>query len=494
MAKTLNLVGFDCGNSSYRVVLGRFDGERIALETVFRAENRPVRVGDAYYWNMLGIFAGLKTGLAAAVARAGSIDSIGICAWGVDFSLLDAGGNLVGNSLCYRNPFGREELDLLSPRQRRWLFDRTGILCDRINTIYTLLSMKKRMPAILSAARHVLMAPDALNYLFCGEIANEPSELSTTQLMDTRRGAVSGEVCREFAIDPALFGRIPRHGEAIGMLRRDIRDEVGLAVDVPVVAVPSHDTASAVLAVPADGAGRFAFVSAGTWSLIGVELAEPVIDDAAYAAGLTNEVGAFGRVTLLRNNAGMYIFQRLREEYEAELGRPAAWEDLTALARKRDGEPLLFDVNHPDLFAPPRMGEAVWRRLSETGEVGAAGPDWPSLFAAFHHSLAAAWGAVIEDAGAVSGGPVDAVYVVGGGTRNDRLNQLAATYSGLEVVLGSPESASLGAILAQLRHFDPSLDVVGLRRIARASVEERRFRPAGDGGGVLARYRSLARA
>lgn len=491
MTKTLNLVGFDCGNSSFRVVLGRFDGEKIALETVYRAENRPVRIGDVYYWDMLGIFAGLKTGLAEAVARAGTVDSIGICTWGIDFSLLDAGGNLVGNSLCYRNPFGREELDALSPEKRRWLFDRTGILCDRINTIYMLLSMKKRMPEILSIARHLLMVPDAFNYMFCGEIANEPSELSTTQLLDARRRAVSDEVCREFALDPGLFGRIPRHGEAIGMLRRDIREEIGLARDVPVVAVPSHDTASAVLAVPAGEGERFAFVSAGTWSLIGTELAEPIIDDAVYAAGLTNEVGAFNRITLLRNNAGMYILQRLREEYEAELGRPAAWEELTTLARERGGEPPLFDVNHPDLFNPRHMGAAIWRRLAGTGQATGEALDWQTLFAAFHHSLAAAYGAVVEDVGAVSGGPVDAVYIVGGGTQNDYLNQLAATYSGLEVVLGSTESASLGNILAQLHYFDPSLDIGRLRRIAKASVEERRFPPGRDGGGMLARYRSL---
>ena len=492
MKKTLNLVGFDCGNSSYRVVLGRYDGERITQEPVFREENRMIRVGDAYYWDMLRIFSGLKQGLAEAVARAGSVDAVGICTWGIDFSLLDRRGNIIANSLSYRNEFGQEQLDALTPERRRRLFDRTGILCDRINTVYMLASMRRRMPEILSIADRLLMVPDTLNYLFCGEAANEPSELSTTQLMDVRTRRISPDVCREFAIDPGLFCRVPDHGEAVGFLRPDIRDEVGLGgKEVPVVCVPSHDTASAALAVPAGEGGRFAFVSAGTWSLIGVELAEPVIDDAVYAAGLTNEVGAFNRITLLRNNAGMYIIQRLREEYESVAGRPAGWDELCALAGGREGMAPLFDVNHPDFFNPRHMGGAIWSHLARSGQAGGADPDWPTLFAAFHHSLACGYAAVVDDLERAGGKAIERVYVVGGGAQNGLLNQMAADYSGRPVSTGSPESASLGNIAAQLRYFDPSLDMDDLRIIVKASITGSTYEPSGSWRGVLDRYRSL---
>lgn len=494
MAKTVNLVGFDCGNSSYRVVLGRFDGRKIAMETVFQQENRPIRVGNVYYWDILGIFAGLKQGLAAAVLKAGGVDSIGICTWGIDFSLLDARGNLIGNSLCYRNPFGQEQLDSLSDADQRRLFDQTGILCDRINTIYMLMSMKTRMPEILSIAERLLMVPDVFNYLFCGQMANEPSELSTTQLMDSRTRRINPEVCARFGINAGLFGPITSHGEVVGMVRRDICDEVGLARPIPVVAVPSHDTASAVLAVPAGEGERFAFVSAGTWSLIGVELKEPIIDDAVYGAGLTNEVGAFDRITLLKNNAGMFIIQRLREEFEAVSGRRVGWAELMALAEKVDadgGEPPLVNVNHGDFFSPEHMGRALWRHLVATGQARGDDIDWPVLFAAFHHSLAAAYAVVVDDLEHVSGGAVDNVHVVGGGSRNELLNRLAADCTGRTVAIGSPESASLGNIAAQLRHFDPSLDIGELRRIVGNSLELKRYAPARDGSPTLARYRRL---
>lgn len=472
MSATRNLVGLDCGNTSYRVVLARFDGERIESETVFRRENRMVRVGDLYYWDILSIFDGLREGMAEAVRRAGRVDSVGVCTWGIDFALYDAAGHMLANPLSYRNDIGARELEALPPERRRALFDRTGILCDRINSLYMLLALRRLRPDMVAAARRVLMVPDIINHFLCGVMANEPTELSTTQLMDSASMRIRRDVAEEFGIDAALFGPIPRHGEALGELSPHLRDALGLAGKIPVVCVPSHDTASAVLAVPAAGES-FAFVSSGTWALVGTELDKPVVDDAAFAAGLTNEVGAFGSVTLLRNHAGMFILERLRREYEAAKGGAVGWDEVLGMAAAYDGDPGLFDLNHADLFNPTDMAAALSRLLGRAGD----GPDWPRLFASFHRSMAASLAGVVADLQRVSGRTMETVHVVGGGARNGWLNQLVANETGKPVVAGSPESAALGAVLAQLRHFDASLAVPDLRAIAAASLSPKRYIP-----------------
>ncbi|MDR0362926.1 MAG: rhamnulokinase [Planctomycetota bacterium] len=476
MTKTLNLVAIDCGNSSCRAVLGRFDGSWIAIESVLREENRMIRVGDVFYWDILNIFHNVKRGIAEAAKRAGDIDAIGICTWGVDFALFDAGGGMLANPLSYRNEIGAAQLEAVSGERRRALYEMTGIVCDRINSVYMLQGMRRVMPGVVDCARRLLMVSDILNYFLTGIMANEPSELSTTQLLSARDRQISAEACADLDVDNGLFGYIPEHGSNIGFLLSSVRDELGLANDVPVISVPSHDTAAAVLAVPA-GNERFAFVSSGTWSLIGVELEEPVINDAAYRAGLTNEVGAFNRITLLRNHAGLYIIQRLREEYEREFGVGADWDVLLGLAKAYEGEPPIFPVNHGDFFNPTHMAATIWRHLRERFPEQGPEPDWTAILAAYHHSMARSYAEVVKGIEEASGETIERLHIVGGGVKNVLLNQLAANYTGLQVMIGSPDSTSFGNLAAQVKYFEPSLGIRDLRDIVARSIVSETFDP-----------------
>ena len=208
---------------------------------------------------------------------------------------------MLSNPLSYRNVIGEEQLSKLDSEDKKQMFYDTGILCDKINSLYMMSGMKEIFPHILSAADKCLMVPDILNYFLTGEMVNEPSELSTTQLMSAKERKISKAVCERFEIDENIFCRIGEHGKAVGRVREDILEEIGVEYNIPVICVPSHDTASAVAAIPALEE-NFGFISCGTWSLIGTELKEPVCSEEVRKANLTNEVGAFGKITLLKNS------------------------------------------------------------------------------------------------------------------------------------------------------------------------------------------------
>ena len=299
-----------------------YDGEQITTEVISRIPNYMVRVHQYFYWDILMIYQKLLEGLKEAVKRAGTIHSIGICTWGVDFALFDKQGLMIQNPLSYRNGIWAEVLEQMSEEQRTYLFGQTGILCDKINSVNMIKGMMEKMQSIVFCGHKLLMIPDILNYLFTGCMVNEPSELSTTQLMDARKRELSEEVLRTMEIPSGLFAAIGKHGTAIGMLHSNVKEILGISYDVPVICVPSHDTAAAVLAIPAEE-DEFLFVSTGTWALIGMELEEPIVNEEVRKRCLTNEIGAFNKITLLRNSAGMFIIQRIKEEYEGEhwLGR-----------------------------------------------------------------------------------------------------------------------------------------------------------------------------
>jgi rhamnulokinase len=456
-----HMLGLDCGNSSFRIFLGTFDGEAIRMEMIDQQPNFTVKIGEYEYWDVLNIFEGFKRALRVAALQA-RIDSIGVCTWGVDFALFTKEGAMLGNPLCYRNTIGARTLDGLDAVQREKLFGLTGILCDKINSVYMLGGIRELMPSLYGAADKLLMVPDILNYMLTGVMQNEPSELSTTQLMDARSKRISSEACEFFGLNPSLFCEIGRHGRRIGFLRGDIRGELGIGYDIPVICVPSHDTACAVLAVPAEESG-FAFVSSGTWSLIGTELSQPVVTRAAMDSALTNEVGAFDRVTLLRNNAGMFMMQRIRAEINAERGTDASWEELTGMAETaREWAP--FDVNDPRFFNPPSMSGAIREALRENGNLTGEA-DWSVVIRSVYESLAESYAVCVNDLETVTGRRFNKLYIVGGGARNDLLNRLSASHTKRAVVACEGESTVLGNIAAQIAYFREGISPEELRSI-----------------------------
>lgn len=466
--KTINCVAFDCGNSSFRTVLGQFDGTRTVMEVVSQISHNTIEVNGLYYWDILHVFDGLKQGLKEAVNRVGHIDSIGISTWGVDFGFLDKNGFLLANPLCYRNSIGEEELSSLSDAEKRWMFEKTGIQNNRINSLYQLIGIKRIMPDLFGIAQHLLMIPDLLGYFFTGEKFTEVSIASTTQLLDVRSNQYSEDVIYRFGLSPNLLKPLKNHGEVIGMLKDSIAEELHIS-SCPVICVPSHDTACAVAAVPTQDKD-FLFISSGTWSLIGTELNEPIFDQKVYDRDFANEGGVFNTITLLKNCAGMHILQGIKRDLELD-GNKYSWDEIVALARAYRGVPSLFDPNSPDLFNPKNMVSAI-RSLMNVGEVSVE-----NVIASTYASLAFIYRRTIEQIQEVTGKNYPCIYIVGGGSQNAYLNQLTADLIGKDVVSGPKEATSLGNIGVQLVAHVDNFCLSNIREMVKNSEEITSFQP-----------------
>jgi len=484
-----HMVAFDCGNSSFRVVLGTYDDSKITMEVVSQTPNDMVCVQGRYFWDFLAIFQSLKRGLQEAIRRAGHVDSIGICTWGVDFGLYDSGGFLLGNPLSYRNSFGAEYLRGIPPQVQQQMYFDTGILCDKINSVNMLSAMKAQMPGIINATEKLLMVPDILNYMFTGKMINEPSELSTTQLMDSRTGKISPAMCQRFDIPESYFSPIGKHGEAIGMLLPEIREELGISYDIPVICVPSHDTAAAVFGIPAQEE-QFLFLSSGTWSLIGTELSAPIVSEQAMAGNLTNEVGAFGKITLLRNNAGMFINQCLKPEYTRETGKNIGWMEFSALGQAYQGDIPLINVNDERFFKMGHMTREIRSALKQSGQVK-DDASWPAIVRTYQASLACSYAAVVAPLEKLTGQTYPCLYVVGGGSQNVLQNQMTADLLNKEVVVCSKESTSLGNLAMQISYFEAEKSVQDIRNILASSIDMKRYQPEHDCSELFARYQAM---
>ena len=437
------------------------------------------------YWDILGLYRGMLDGLGAA-ARSFDLASTGIDSWGVDYGLLDAGGALLGNPVHYRDSRTGGVVDeVLARVPAADLYAVTGVAQLPINTIYQL-TAEGRTP-LLAAARTLLMIPDLLAYWLTGEIGAEVTNASTTQLYDTRAGDWAWDLISRAGLPAGLFPALRRPGTVIGTMRPELAVEPGLpglgpgrpGGPLPVIAVGSHDTASAVVAVPAQG-HRFAYISCGTWSLVGVELDQPVLTEAGRAANFTNETGVDGTVRYLRNVMGLWLLQESVRAW-AGAGQPS---DLATLLEQAARVPPLQVVVDPDDPAflptgdmPARIG-AVARR---TGQRPPAGP--PAVVRCILDSLALAYRARLREVQELSGRAVDTVHVVGGGVHNALLMQLTADACGLPVVAGPAEAAALGNILVQARTLGAAPgDLAGMRALLHATQPLRRFEPSGDPG------------
>ncbi|MBR0086009.1 MAG: rhamnulokinase [Lachnospiraceae bacterium] len=485
MADKKIMVALDCGNTSFRTVVGEYENGKVETTLIDQQPNGMIKIGDYYYWDIMRIFNEFKTSLKNVVKRFKKVDSIGICTWGVDFALFDKGGHMIMNPLCYRNEIGEAKVSALSAEDKEKLFFETGILCDKINSVYMMSGLKEHFPDVMSIADKCLMVPDILNYFLTGEMVNEPSEFSTTQLMDARTRQVSSEVCAKMGVDESLFSRIGEHGKLIGYVRKDILEEVGADYEIPVVCVPSHDTACAVTAIPA-GEKDFGFISSGTWSLIGTELSEPVVTREVMEANLTNEVGVFGNITLLKNSIGLFIVNQLKNEYDFECGRKASWDEISDMCDKCDTETVI-DLNDLAFFNPVNMAEAVWDYLVKTGQAEVE-KSWPVLFKTFYQSLAACYAVTISDIEKATGKTFEKVYIVGGGASSRVLVELTAAFMGKPVVVAFGESTSMGNLALQIKYFEPEKELSDLRAIIAASFETREHVKEKGGSRIIDNY------
>jgi rhamnulokinase len=483
----MNFLACDCGNSSIRVNLCRIENGKIGVENILSEENKNMLVAGYFYWDMLRIFDLLKKGIALA-AQKERIHGVGICTWGIDFMLFDKKGTMLANVLCYRNPLGEEQLSRLSAKQQERMFFQTGILCNRINSVFMLKAMREKMPELLGIADKILLVPDILNYFFTGVMQNEPSELSSSQLMDTRTMQINKELCAEHGVNPGLFSTVGKHGALVGNILPHILKEMKIDYDIPVICVPSHDTASAVLGVPAMEE-EFAYISAGTWALIGAECPKPKIEQKVFDAGMTNEVGAFGRITLLKNSMGMFILQRLKKEYDLEYGK-TDWNTFTRLEDASSYSALLYNVNNLMFFNPENMSDSIRKYLADSGQIE-GDITWPDIMLATHCSMAANYALAVEDASYAAGREYDRVYIVGGGAKNDRINSRFADMYGRMVLTCDKECASVGNAVAQLCYYEPALGLRDLKKIVAESLETKTYEPISNKKALLEKYKTL---
>ena len=482
----------DLGASGGRVMAGVVGPGQLVLHEAHRFGNVPVATLGTLHWDILRIYADILAGLRAAAAQFEPA-SVGIDSWGVDYGLLDAGGKLLGNPVHYRDARTAGVAERLHATvSRREMYQVTGTAQLPLNTVYQLVAARDTPQ--LAAARTLLLIPDLIGYWLTGEVGAEITNASTTGLLDGRAQAWATALMASASIPRGIFPALRRPGSTIGELRGDVRDDVlggaaaGSARPLPVIAVGSHDTASAVAGVPAAGSS-FAYISCGTWSLAGVELGGPVLTEASREAGFTNEAGVDGTVRFLRNVMGLWLLQESVRVWAAR-GQAV---DLAALLAEAAAEPPLRAVVDTDdaAFLPP--GDMPARIAAACQRTGQPVPDTRAgLVRCILDSLALAHRRAILAVQDLSGHHVDAVHIVGGGVRNTLLCQLTADACGLPVVAGPAEAAALGNVLVQARalHGGPD-DLPGMRALIRATQPLRRYRP-GDPAPWQAAARRLA--
>ncbi|MFJ1647855.1 rhamnulokinase family protein [Streptomyces sp. NPDC088258] len=476
----LPFAAVDLGASSGRVMVGHVSDRgagTLRLDEIHRFPNRPVRTAGTLHWDILSLYAGVLDGLRAAGAAAGRAPtSVGIDTWAVDYGLLDASGALLGNPVHYRDTRTDGQAEkvgaVLGPAE---LYAATGLQYLPFNTVYQLTAA--RGTAALAAANRLLLIPDLIAYWLTGEAGTELTNASTTQLVDPRTRDWSPVVTGALGIDPGLFAPLRGPGDPAGELLPEVLAETRLSGPVPVTAVGSHDTASAVAAVPASGE-CFAYVATGTWSLAGLELDAPVLTEESRRANFTNELGVDGTVRYLRNIMGLWLLQECLRAWESE-GAPQRLDRLLAEAAEVPGLRSYVDADDPAFLAP---GDMPARIVEACRLAGGRPPRTPAeITRCVLDSLALAHRRAIEDAQRLSGRTVDTVHIVGGGAHNALLCQLTADACGLPVVAGPAEAAALGNVLVQARAAGAVRgDLSDLRALVRGTLAPRRYEPTGD--------------
>jgi rhamnulokinase len=477
MTADLSVAAADLGASSGRVMAGRVGTDRLDLQEVHRFANGPVRIGPTLHWDVLGLYREVLHGLSVA-AREHDLAGIGIDSWAVDYGLLDSSGALLGNPVHYRdNRTAGVAERVLNTVTADELYAITGLQQLPFNTIYQLVSALGT--AQLQVADQLLLIPDLLGYWLTGHVGAEATNASTTQLYDVRSRTWATHLAERVGIPTRLLPPLREAGDLAGDLLPDVVADLGLSATIPVVAVGSHDTASSVVAVPAAPGGRFAYISSGTWSLVGVELDSPVLTAAAQQANFTNEGGVDGRIRFLRNVMGLWILQECLRSWATEGAAP----DLSELLRQAAHAPAfvsLIDPDAPEFLAPGAMPQRLAHAFRAAGQPTPTGRT--EMVRAILESLALAYRRTVRAAQELSGREVEVVHIVGGGSRNELLCQLTADACGLPVLAGPVEASALGNVLVQARTLGARLpDLDAMRTLVAATHEVRRYEPRGRG-------------
>jgi rhamnulokinase len=467
------VLAFDLGAGSGRALLGRLTDSRITAEEIHRFPNDPVAVGDRLHWDILRLYHEIKQGLQIAGRRGEDIRGVGIDSWAVDYGLLDAGGELIGNPYHYRDSRTDGVMErLIAKIGADEIFSRTGIQFLTFNTICQLLAMKEADHSALRTARRFLMIPDLIRYFLTGEAANEFTNATTTQLYNPVKGDWDDRLLLAIGIPKDWFGPVLMPGTAAGELRASVRSELGLGA-ICVTAVAEHDTGSAVAAVPAES-DTFAYLSCGTWSLLGTEVPEPVITEEARKLNFTNEGGVYGTFRLLKNIMGLWILEECRRAWKRE-GLDMSHDGLLARAKAARPFAALIDPDDPSFLAPGGMPERVRAYLVRTGQP--APRDDGAIARCVLESLALKYRHILEQTERLSGRTFDKLHMVGGGIRNRLLCQWTANAIGRPVWAGPIEGSAIGNLAVQWIASGDLADIREARAVIRDSFPVTVYEP-----------------
>jgi rhamnulokinase len=469
-----NLLAFDLGAESGRALLGRFDGHRLTLEEKHRFANPNGRINGHLHWNLLAQWEELKTGLRRATAEGAMVHSIGVDTWGIDFGLLDRNGDLLANPYMYRDSQTDGMMERVFAKvSRAKIFESTGIQFMQLNTLYQIVAMAERKSPLLDCAQTMLFMPDLFNYLFTGERVAEFSIATTSQMYDPRKKDWARAMLEQLGLPTHFLPKIVPSGTRLGNVRSEVTTECGVSSAIPVIAPGCHDTASAVAAVPAGG-NDWCYISSGTWSLMGVEIDAPIINEKSLKLNYTNEGGVSGNFRFLKNIMGLWLVQECRREFQKQ-GQPFGYAELTRLAAGATPFKALIDPDHAPFVAPG----GILAKISDfCGKSRQTTPQSPGEFVrACLESLALTYRRTLEGLEDVLGRKIAVIHIVGGGTQNELLNQMTADACKRLVVAGPIEATAIGNMLVQAIALGDITDLNQGRAIVKNSFDVKRYEP-----------------
>lgn len=475
MAEQVHLA-VDLGASSGRVLAGKFDGSKLALAEVHRFANGPVRVSNSLYWDVLALWQNILSGMRAASRQFGSsVKSIGVDTWGVDFGFLAADESLLANPHHYRDP----RTDGMMARafaevSRDEIFAATGLQFLQFNTLYQWLALRERRSPQLEFARHFLMMPDLFHWLLSGERVNERTNASTTQFYNPARRDWASDLLKRFSLPANTLGKLIDPGTRLGPLLGSVAEESSLA-NVDVIVPATHDTASAVVAVPvSSGQSDWCYLSSGTWSLLGAELPQPVLTDACRERNFTNEVGAEDTIRLLKNIGGLWLLQESRRAW-SNAGKEFEWPHLEGLARQAAPLVSLIDPDHESFLNPPNMPAAIAEYCRRTNQPIPA--DEGACTRCILESLALKYRYVLESLERILDRRLSTLHVIGGGSQNRLLCQFTSDAINRRVLAGPIEATAIGNALVQAMATGAISGIGQLRDVVRASFAIEEYEP-----------------
>jgi rhamnulokinase len=471
-----HFLAFDLGAESGRAVLGRLEAGRLSVREIRRFPNIPVQRSGHLHWNVFGLFEEMKIAMKACASEGRTgLSGIGVDTWGVDFGLLARDGSVLGLPFCYRDLRTRgamEEYFKLVPREA--LYEATGIQFMPFNTLFQLYAMVRDRSPLLDAATDLLFMPDLFNYLFTGRKASEFTMATTSQIFNPRTRSWNPGLFQAMGLSKKILQAVLEPGTVLGPLLADVAEETGLQ-DIPVIATASHDTGAAVAAVPARGK-NWAYISSGTWSLVGVEEKEPIMTKQALDRNFTNEGGVAGTIRFLKNVTGLWLVQQCRKAWEGT--RALTYDELTRAAGEATPFGALIDPDDPGFLNPPDMPEAIRAYCRKTDQTPPASE--ASFIRSILESLAVKYRLVIDQIEQVTGHPVERIHVIGGGSQNRLLCQFTADATGRPVTAGPAEATAIGNILVQAMALRSVSSHQEMRTIVEDSFEPADYEPRQD--------------